>query len=46
MNREEAVDLLRGLVAIPSLSHHEQEASTWLVEQMRAAGYDLSLIHI
>ena len=44
MNREEAVDLLRGLVAIPSLSHHEQEASTWLVEQMRSAGYDRAFV--
>jgi LysW-gamma-L-lysine carboxypeptidase len=40
MNREEAVELLRGLVAIPSLSHHEQEASAWLAQQMLVAGYD------
>ena len=44
MNREEAVELLRGLVAIPSLSHHEQEASAWLAQQMLAAGYDRAFV--
>ena len=32
MDRAAAVDLVRGLVAIPSLSRQEAEASTWLVE--------------
>ena len=40
MNQTRAVELLHGLVAIPSLSHHEVAASTWLVEQMRSLGYD------
>ena len=44
MNREEAVEVLRGLVAIPSLSHHEQEASTWLAQQMLDAGYDRAFV--
>ena len=44
MNREEAVELLRGLVAIPSLSHHEQEASAWLAQQMLVAGYDRAFV--
>jgi LysW-gamma-L-lysine carboxypeptidase len=34
-----AVALLRGLVAIPSLSGQEAAASAWLVEQMRRLGY-------
>ncbi len=34
-----AIALLRGLVAIPSLSHEESAAGAWLVEQMRALGY-------
>ncbi len=37
--REQAVDLLQGLVAIPSLSHDEAAAASWLVGQMRALGY-------
>ena len=36
---EHAVSLLEGLVRIPSLSTREQQASAWLVEQMRALGY-------
>lgn len=39
MNREQAVDLLRGLVAIPSLSRQEAAAAAWLVEQMQALGF-------
>ena len=35
----QAIDLLTGLVSIPSLSTQEQAASTWLVEQMRALGF-------
>ncbi len=44
MNREEAVELLRELVAIPSLSHQEQAASSWLARQMLAAGYDRAFV--
>ena len=40
MTRDSAIALVQGLVAIESLSRHEQAASAWLVEQMRAAGYD------
>ena len=39
-----ATELVRGLVAIPSLSRHEAAASAWLVEQMRAAGYDRAFV--
>lgn len=39
-----AVDLLRGLVSIPSLSHHEAEAAAWLVGQMRALGYERAFV--
>ncbi len=39
MEREAAVDLLRGLVSIPSPSGQEGQASAWLVEQMRRAGF-------
>lgn len=44
MNRAAAIELVRGLVAIPSLSRHEAAASSWLVEQMRAAGYDRAFV--
>jgi N-acetyl-ornithine/N-acetyl-lysine deacetylase len=44
MNEAAAVDLLHGLVAIPSLSHAEAAASAWLVEQMTAAGYDRAYV--
>src|SRR5687768_16892661 len=44
MDRASAVELVRGLVAIPSLSRHEAAASAWLVEQMRAAGYDRAFV--
>lgn len=40
MDRAAAIDLVHGLVAIPSLSRQEAVASTWLVSQMRAAGFD------
>ncbi len=39
MNDSIAIDLLRGLVQIESLSHQEEEATEWLVAQMHAAGY-------
>ncbi len=44
MDRAAAVALVRGLVAIPSLSRHEAAASAWLVEQMRGAGYDRAFV--
>jgi LysW-gamma-L-lysine carboxypeptidase len=40
MERAAAIELVHGLVAIPSLSRQEAVASTWLVSQMRAAGFD------
>jgi LysW-gamma-L-lysine carboxypeptidase len=44
MDRAAAVDLVRGLVAIPSLSRQEAEASAWLVDQMRQLGYDRAFV--
>lgn len=44
MERTQAIDLLRGLVAIPSISHQEAEASAWLAQQMAAAGYDRAFV--
>ncbi len=44
MDRATAVELVRGLVAIPSTSRHEAPATAWLVEQMRAAGYDRAFV--
>lgn len=43
MDQAAAIELVRGLVAIPSLSRHEAAASAWLVEQMRA-GYDRAFV--
>ncbi len=37
--RSQAIDLLQGLVAIPSLSRQEATASVWLVQQMQQLGY-------
>ena len=39
LDQARAVALLQGLVAIPSLSRHEEAASTWLVKQMHALGF-------
>ncbi len=44
MDRAAAVDLVHGLVGIPSLSRQEAVASTWLVSQMRGAGFDRAFI--
>ena len=44
MDRAAAIELVRGLVAIPSLSRREAGAAAWLVEQMRAAGYDRAFV--
>ncbi|MBX3013181.1 MAG: M20/M25/M40 family metallo-hydrolase [Caldilineaceae bacterium] len=39
LERTQAINLLQGLVAIPSLSYQEAAASQWLVQQMRQLGY-------
>jgi LysW-gamma-L-lysine carboxypeptidase len=44
MERSTAIDLVRGLVAIPSFSREEGEASRWLVDQMASAGYDRAFV--
>jgi [amino group carrier protein]-lysine/ornithine hydrolase len=44
MNQDTAIELIRGLVAIPSLSRQEAAASTWLAFQMRAAGFDRAFV--
>lgn len=44
MDRDAAIDLVHGLVAIPSLSRQEAVATTWLVHQMRAAGFDRAFV--
>ena len=44
MDRPAAIELVRGLVAIPSLSRQEQAASAWLVDEMRAGGYDRAFV--
>jgi [amino group carrier protein]-lysine/ornithine hydrolase len=42
--RQDAIDLLHGLVAIPSTSRNEAEASAWLVSQMHQWGYDRAFV--
>ena len=44
MDRAAAIELVHGLVAIPSLSRQEAVATTWLVSQMRAAGFDRAVM--
>ncbi|HEX8030671.1 MAG TPA: M20/M25/M40 family metallo-hydrolase, partial [Vicinamibacterales bacterium] len=44
MDQAAATELVRGLVAIPSVSRHEAAASTWLAEQMQSAGYDRAFV--
>jgi LysW-gamma-L-lysine carboxypeptidase len=44
MDRAAAVRLIEGLVAIPSLSHDESRAATWLVNQMHRAGYERAFV--
>ena len=44
MDRERAIALLSGLVAVRSLSGEEHQASAWLVEQAAAAGYDRAYV--
>ena len=44
MDRPTAVELVRGLVAIPSLSRQEAAASTWLAARMREAAFDRAFV--
>jgi LysW-gamma-L-lysine carboxypeptidase len=44
MDRAAAIELVRGLVAIRSHSREEAEASRWLVDQMRCAGYERAFV--
>jgi len=44
MEREQAIALLRGLVAIRSVSREEADAAQWLVARMRDAGYDRAFV--
>src|SRR5215213_861231 len=39
-----AIELLHGLVAIPSLSCQEAAASAWLAEQMHVLGYERAFV--
>lgn len=43
-SQNQAIDLLHGLVAIPSLSLQESRATAWLVEQMAAGGYSRAFV--
>ena len=44
MDRATAVEVVRGLVAIPSVSRQEAAASRWLAERMREAGFDRAFV--
>jgi LysW-gamma-L-lysine carboxypeptidase len=44
MDRAAATELIRALVAIPSLSHQEARATAWLAGEMRAAGYERAFV--
>ena len=44
MDQATATELVRGLVAIPSVSRTEAAASAWLADQMRGAGYDRAFV--
>ena len=44
LTQEAAVDLLRGLVSIPSLSRAEEAACRWLVAEMTRLGYDRAYV--
>ena len=44
MDRAAAIELVRGLVAIPSLSRQEAAASSWLADRMRVAGFDRAFV--
>jgi LysW-gamma-L-lysine carboxypeptidase len=44
LDRAAAIDLLSGLVAIPSLSRREEAASIWLAAHMQRLGYDRAYV--
>ena len=44
MDRAAALELIRGLVAIPSLSRKEAAAAWWLVGEMQKAGYERAFV--
>jgi LysW-gamma-L-lysine carboxypeptidase len=44
MDRGSAIELIRGLVAIPSLSRDEARAARWLAAAMRSAGYERAFV--
>ena len=44
MDRSSAIELIRGLVAIPSLSRDEARAARWLAGAMRDAGYERAFV--
>jgi LysW-gamma-L-lysine carboxypeptidase len=44
ITQTDAVELIRGLVAIPSLSTQEAAASGWLVEQMQRRGFSRAFV--
>ena len=44
MDRHAAIELIRGLVSIRSLSREEAEASRWLVERMREYGFERAFV--
>jgi [amino group carrier protein]-lysine/ornithine hydrolase len=44
VSQSTAIDLLYGLVAVPSLSTQEAAASAWLVGQMQQLGYDRAYV--
>jgi LysW-gamma-L-lysine carboxypeptidase len=44
IDRSSAIALVRGLVAIPSLSHHESDATQWLVTEMKRANYERAFV--
>lgn len=44
MERHVAIELLRELVSIRSLSRHEHDATAWLAAAMRGAGYERAFV--
>ena len=44
MDRSAAIALLEGLVAIPSLSRQEADASQWLAAEMQRLGYEQAFV--
>src|ERR1043165_7678701 len=44
MDKAAAIDIVRGLVEIPSLSRQESVAVAWLTAQMRGNGFDRAFI--